>query len=108
LLVKPPVAVSTQEAYAGVRPGTPSIRLREAIRLPVNNWQGNVVNDFEAGIFVRFPEIEAIREKLRERGAVYASMSGSGASVFGLFRAEPMWRESDFPEGSFFWSEIFG
>jgi 4-diphosphocytidyl-2-C-methyl-D-erythritol kinase len=107
LLVKPPVVVGTKEAYAGVQPGLPNLGLKEAIRLSVNNWQGNVVNDFEAGIFQRFPEIKAIKEKLIERGAVYASMSGSGSSVFGLFRNEPIWHDGDFPAGSFIWSEIF-
>ncbi|GET26742.1 4-(cytidine 5'-diphospho)-2-C-methyl-D-erythritol kinase [Prolixibacter sp. NT017] len=107
LLVKPPVEVGTREAYAGVHPGIPEVRLREAIRQSVNNWQESVVNDFETGIFRRFPEIEAVKEKLKERGAVYTSMSGSGSSVFGLFRAEPMWRDIDFPEGSFLWTEVF-
>ncbi|GET32279.1 4-diphosphocytidyl-2-C-methyl-D-erythritol kinase [Prolixibacter bellariivorans] len=107
LLVKPPIEVGTKEAYAGVRPGEPNVGLTEAIRFSVNNWQGNVVNDFEEGIFQRFPEIKTLKEKLRERGAVYASMSGSGSSVFGLFRNEPLWRDSDFPEGSFIWYEVF-
>jgi 4-diphosphocytidyl-2-C-methyl-D-erythritol kinase len=107
MLVKPPVEVGTREAYAGVDPGMPEIHLQEAIRLPVNNWQGKVVNDFESGIFQRFPMIQEIRDRMQERGAVYTSMSGSGSSVFGLFRAEPMFRDSDFPEGSFLWMEVF-
>ena len=107
LLVKPPVEVGTKEAYAGIIPTIPTVGLRESIGMSVNNWQGNVINDFEAGIFSRFPEIGLVKEKLIERGAVYASMSGSGSSVFGLFRNEPMWRDGDFPEGSFIWSEVF-
>ena len=107
LLVKPPVGVETKEAYAGVTPHIPGLGLREAIHTPVNKWQENVMNDFEPGVFQRISEIETIKEKLKELGAIYASMSGSGSSVFGLFRAEPMWRDSDFPEGSFIWSEVF-
>ncbi len=142
-----PVAVSTREAYAGIRPrqpeeeGTPALLsrsearmdvagelsssggglaesaplptlaltnrrserccsdsaaaeadlgrplpLREALRLPAEQWRGLIVNDFEASVCPRHPEIPSLIADFYRRGAVYASMSGSGSAVFGLFR----------------------
>ncbi len=85
-LVKPDIAVSTAEAYSMIRPSQPKISLKEIIKQPVNEWKDLMVNDFEESVFPKFPGIEAIKLKLYENGAVYASMSGSGSSVFGLFK----------------------
>ena len=87
-LVKPEVAVSTAEAYAQVTPCAPACSLKEIIQLPVDQWKEAMVNDFEASVFPRHPLIGQIKEKLYAEGALYAAMSGSGSSVFGLF-AEP-------------------
>jgi 4-diphosphocytidyl-2-C-methyl-D-erythritol kinase len=88
LLVKPPVQVSTAGAYAGISPQQPAQPLRELVNLPVAEWRGKVVNDFEAGVFARHPELAAIKAGLYRKGAIYAAMSGSGATVFGLFADE--------------------
>lgn len=85
VLVKPDIHVSTGEAYAGVSPRQPVSRLTETIRLPVEEWKNRIVNDFEEGIFDRYPAIGVIKQALYDQGAVYASMSGSGSSVFGIF-----------------------
>lgn len=85
-LVKPDVAVSTPEAYSMVTPAAPAISLKEIIRRPVEEWKKLMVNDFEKSVFPKYPVIVGIKETLYEKGAVYASMSGSGSSVFGLFR----------------------
>jgi 4-diphosphocytidyl-2-C-methyl-D-erythritol kinase len=85
VLVKPSVSVSTKEAYAQVKPRLPNVPLKELIRLPVNEWRNKLINDFEAGIFAQYPEIGEIKQKLYTEGALYASMSGSGSSVFGIF-----------------------
>ncbi|MEG1543900.1 MAG: 4-(cytidine 5'-diphospho)-2-C-methyl-D-erythritol kinase, partial [Tannerellaceae bacterium] len=85
-LVKPEIAVSTAEAYAGVRPARPEVSLRQICRLPVADWREAMKNDFERTVFARHPMIKAMKELLYEAGAEYASMSGSGSSVFGLFR----------------------
>lgn len=83
----PPVAVSTKEAYAGIRPAMPSRPLRELLALPVEQWrEAGMANDFETSVFALHPEIAAIKESLYSRGALYASMSGSGSALFGLFR----------------------
>ncbi|MDL2244604.1 4-(cytidine 5'-diphospho)-2-C-methyl-D-erythritol kinase [Parabacteroides sp. PFB2-10] len=85
-LVKPPIAVSTPEAYAGVTPRKPERSLTEVITCPVETWREEMTNDFEAHLFHKYPAIAAIKQQLYDNGAIYASMSGSGSSVFGLFR----------------------
>lgn len=85
VIVKPDEGVSTREAYAGVRPRVPSVPLAERLRRPVAEWQEIVTNDFEPHIFAAHPAIREARDSLLAAGAVYASMSGSGSAVFGLF-----------------------
>lgn len=86
VLLKPAEGVSTREAYAGVRPRIPAVPLAERLRRPLAEWQGCVANDFEPSVFAARPAIRAAKERLLAAGAVYASMSGSGSAVFGLFR----------------------
>ena len=84
-LIKPDVHVSTQEAYAHVKPQQPKERIMDVLQLPVNEWKGRLINDFEASVFARYPQIEEIKQRMYDDGALYASMSGSGSSVFGIF-----------------------
>lgn len=85
VLVKPDVHVSTAEAYAGIQPKKPLRSIAETLRLPLKEWKANLTNDFELSIFKKHPTIQSVKEKLYTLGAIYASMSGSGASVYGLF-----------------------
>ncbi|RQP17811.1 4-(cytidine 5'-diphospho)-2-C-methyl-D-erythritol kinase [Parapedobacter defluvii] len=85
VLVTPRVHVSTAAAYRGVTPDPKGRQLKTAITHPVATWRDTIVNDFETGIFALHPEIAAVKRKLYENGAVFASMSGSGSSVYGLF-----------------------
>jgi len=85
VIVKPPVSVSTKEAYAQVKPHQPAVSLKDIICLPVTEWKNLLVNDFESGVFALYPEIEKVKQQLYAEGAVYASMTGSGSAVFGLF-----------------------
>lgn len=89
MLVKPEVYVSTREAYAGVHPHMPAYSLLETIKLPVGQWMGRMVNDFEESIFSNHPLLAEIKQELYRQGAAYASMSGSGSTIFGLFRSRP-------------------
>lgn len=89
LLVKPDVHVSTREAYAGVHPQKPTYSLIETIKQPVGTWAGRMVNDFEESIFSAHPLLSEIKQELYHQGAAYASMSGSGSTLFGLFRSRP-------------------
>lgn len=88
VLVMPNVQVSTSEAYQGVKPVEVQKTLTELIKTPVNDWLSVVKNDFESSVFLKYPVIRTIKESLYESGALYASMSGSGSSVFGIFKQE--------------------
>lgn len=79
------VHVSTAEAYKGLTPRETSIPLSEALKLPVTEWRGKVINDFESSVFPKHPEISQLIDKMYSEGAIYASMTGSGAAVFGIF-----------------------
>ena len=85
VLIKPDEGVSTREAYSGVHPRVPVEVLSERLRRPVSEWQGVVTNDFEEHVLAAHPAIASVKQLLLDRGAVYASMSGSGSAVFGLF-----------------------
>lgn len=80
------VAVSTKDAYGGIRPHLPEVPLREALARPVDQWNGILVNDFEETVFAKYPELAAIKRSLYDSGAAYASMSGSGSALFALYR----------------------
>lgn len=97
LLVKPNIEVSTKAAYAMVTPAVPEVSIREIIRQPVHEWRQALKNDFEPPVFKKYPAIARIKQQLYEMGALYASMSGSGSSVYALFEGEPKepaWQES--------------
>jgi len=86
VIVKPDVHVSTAEAYAGVKPGAPEVALKEILeKHPPEQWKDLVHNDFEASVFKKYPVIGKVKNLLYEHGAQYASMSGSGSAVFGIF-----------------------
>lgn len=92
VLVKPAFGVSTAEAYSHVIPNhslaAPS--LTEIIKMPVDTWKDCLFNDFEKGVFELYPRLAEIKNTFYEAGALYASMSGSGSTMFGLFRKEPL------------------
>ena len=88
-IAKPKEGVSTKEAYSGVKPAIPEMKLSEALSRPIEEWKSCVKNDFEPHIFVAHPAIAEVKEAMYRAGAIYASMSGSGSAVFGIFDAEP-------------------
>ena len=98
IVVKPDIHISTREAYAGITPRQPEHSLTDILALPLEQWQGRLVNDFEPSIFAAHPEIAAIRDRLLDLGAVYAAMSGSGSAVFGLLRAPIDYAEEKFAD----------
>lgn len=89
ILVKPDIHISTPEAYSLVTPMQPTTSLQEDILKPVSEWKNLIKNDFEISVFTKYPAIADIKQELYESGAIYASMSGSGSSVYGLFEKEP-------------------
>jgi 4-diphosphocytidyl-2-C-methyl-D-erythritol kinase len=88
VVVNPGLHVSTAEAYAGVLPGAPAFSLQEILLRPLEDWKTVLQNDFEKSILGRFPLISRLKEEMYKAGAAYASMSGSGSSVFGIFHEE--------------------
>lgn len=98
VLVKPDIHVSTREAYAHVVPCQPKDSLSQLIKLPIEEWKGCIANDFEKSVFIAHPEIAAIKDKLYDMGAVYASMSGSGSTVFGIFKEAVPYVDEHFGE----------
>jgi 4-diphosphocytidyl-2-C-methyl-D-erythritol kinase len=87
VLIKPDIFVSTRDAYSAVKSQVPEVSLKELLAQPIETWKDNVVNDFEASVFPKYAEIAAIKDKLYDLGAIYASMSGSGSSVYGIFNS---------------------
>lgn len=85
-VVRPPIPVSTREAFALVRPSRPAVCCRDVVQLPVEQWADALVNDFEASVFAQHPEIGQVKQRLYQMGAVYSAMTGSGSAVVGLFR----------------------
>jgi 4-diphosphocytidyl-2-C-methyl-D-erythritol kinase len=102
IIVNPGIHVSTAEAYAGVQPSEPDKPLTELIKLPLSQWKKNIVNDFEKSVFLKHPEIKSLKDKLYDQGADYASMSGSGSSVYAIFKNGVPFPE-DYFKGWFCW-----
>ncbi len=102
VLIKPPVHISTAEAYSGIIPSKKSPQVLDIIKSPLHTWKNHLINDFEKSIFKNHEEIKFLKNYLYAQGAVYASMSGSGSSVFGLFEKEVDFAE-DFTD-CFYWS----
>ncbi len=85
LLIKPAVHVPTALAYSKVTPRESSVSLQEVLAQPISEWKNRLKNDFENSVFAEFPSLLHIKEQLYEGGAQYASMSGSGSSLYGIF-----------------------
>ena len=97
-LVKPDVAVSTAEAFAGITPKKPVKNCRDIVRQPIDTWRTELTNDFEQTIFAIHPILATIKEKLYKNGALYAQMSGSGSTIFGIFGQKPKNLDDLFPD----------
>lgn len=89
LLINDGTHVSTKEAYANVEPSIPKTPLNEMISLPIEEWYGNIENQFEKSVFKSHPHLKKLKDSLIKYGALYASMSGSGATLYGVFKSKP-------------------
>ncbi|MDB5243384.1 MAG: 4-diphosphocytidyl-2C-methyl-D-erythritol kinase [Spirosoma sp.] len=87
LLVYPNIAISTAEAYAAIHPRRPETELCADLKSPINTWCSTILNDFENSLFPKYPVLSSIKQQLYKMGAVYASMSGSGSTLYGIFNA---------------------
>jgi len=89
-LVYPDIHISTTEAYSGIIPQTPEASVKEIIEdYPIEKWKGLLKNDFEEGIFDKHPQLNEIKNEFYEKGAIYSSMTGSGSTLFGIFKNPP-------------------
>lgn len=84
-LICPDVHISTREAFANISPRPAPFRLQDIGTIPVSEWKNHVINDFEKSVFIAHPELASIKQQLYTQGAVYASMTGTGATVYGIF-----------------------
>jgi 4-diphosphocytidyl-2-C-methyl-D-erythritol kinase len=96
VLVNPDIHISTAEAYSGVIPRKPEISLKEALKQPISDWKKTIKNDFEEKLLIKYPTIARLKESLYQHGAIYASMTGSGSTVYGIFENE-IDLKNDFP-----------
>lgn len=95
-VVKPPLKISTKEAFANVTPKRPGKCCLDIVKQPICTWKDELVNDFEQSIIPQHPEIADIKQRLYGMGAVYAAMSGSGSALFGIFESRPANLEAAF------------
>jgi 4-diphosphocytidyl-2-C-methyl-D-erythritol kinase len=88
-IFNPGIGVSTAEAYSMVTPDASRESLVDIFLMDMEKWRSHLVNDFEKPVFSKYPLIGEIKKSLYDSGALYASMSGSGSSVYGIFREKP-------------------
>lgn len=89
VLVLPPISVNTAKAYSQCKPAEPQYKLEDSIKLPLAQWKNRIKNDFEPTVFAENPLLAEIKQKLYERGAIFAQMSGSGSTMYGIFDKKP-------------------
>lgn len=88
VIINPGFSISTAGMFSKIIPSKPDISLKERIQLPISEWKGLIKNDFEKVVFPLFPDLAIIKEKLLASGALYASLSGSGSTLYGIFPKE--------------------
>jgi 4-diphosphocytidyl-2-C-methyl-D-erythritol kinase len=99
-IVRPAIHISTAWAFANINPLKPVKSIKQIIQQPITTWKDDLINDFENPVFAKYPEIKEIKDKLYDKGAIYASMSGSGSAVYGIFKKNTIVSLS-FPENYF-------
>ena len=102
-ILKPQLSISTKEAYQGVKPAKPDYSIQSIIiSKPVVKWKNFLKNDFEAPMLKKYPELSSLKDRLYDMGAEYASLTGSGSAIYGLFNAEPVLHK-DITQNYFNW-----
>lgn len=87
VMIHPHIHVSTKELFQQIKPATPAKKIKDILQQPIESWKNDLVNDFEKIAFGIYPQIKTIKDELYQNGASYASMTGTGSTVFGIFRA---------------------
>ena len=94
-IINPGLHIGTKEAYSNIQFSKNSKSVKEVLTQPVSVWKEELKNDFEISAFLKYPQLSEIKEKLYTEGALYASMTGSGSTIFGLYKEKP---ELNFPQ----------
>lgn len=89
VLCNPGIIIPTASAYSQIKPFNDRPPLENDLSRPIAEWKNHIINDFERSVFLLHPEIKTIKRSMYHEGALYASMSGSGSSVFGIFNSKP-------------------
>jgi len=100
LIVHPAFPISTAWAFANIKPLKPVKSIKQIMQQPITTWKDDLINEFENPVFSKYPDIKKIKDKLYNEGAIYASMSGSGSAVYGIFKKDTIVSLS-FPENYF-------
>jgi 4-diphosphocytidyl-2-C-methyl-D-erythritol kinase len=106
VIIKPNIYISTADAFKNIVPTKPIQNLKTLITAPIQNWSNTIINDFEKGIFKLYPSLEIIKNNCYNKGALYASMSGTGSSVYGIFENEIFVRDFELKEATIFVSAL--
>lgn len=88
-LINPEIHISTKDAYSGISPGKSEFSLINLDKISIIDWKIIIKNDFEESLFIKFPKIRKLKECLYQEGALYASMTGSGSILYGIFKYNP-------------------
>lgn len=104
VVVYPAIHSNTAEAYKGIIPAKPKTELKKIISAGIATWKDSLHNDFEQNLFERFPALKKIKNSFYEHGALYASMSGSGSAMYGVFENEIDTKEFSFPANYLIWN----
>ncbi len=86
LLINPGIHISTKELFGKITPATPQQSIKEIIRQPIETWKNDLKNDFEPIVFSKYEEIKKLKEDLYKKNAVYAAMTGTGSTIYGIFK----------------------
>lgn len=101
----PGFPISTAEAYMDIKPNAYRNSIEGLIQSPLAEWKDNLINDFEKSAFLRYPVLSGIKNHFYDKGAIYASMSGSGSAMFGIFEKEQNWQKQ-WPENYLVWQGV--
>jgi 4-diphosphocytidyl-2-C-methyl-D-erythritol kinase len=102
LVIKAPIHIDTSEAYAFADRSHPGQPLKNIVKMPVNEWKNYLISDFERYAFQKHPVLKSIKQRLYEQGAAFASLTGSGSAIYGIFDGKPP--EMDMGSDHFVWS----
>lgn len=100
-IANPGIHVNTATAFSKIKPLVPEKSIKEIIKTPVEEWKNFLMNDFEKTVFAAYPVLNNIKQKMYDAGAVYTSMTGTGSTVYGLFKNKTACPQNIFSEEYF-------